>query len=269
MRAQYTEAIRSLADNYALIADVIDAEDSEAWKDGSFTGFRTDDIEFILEGGKEPATAGSLKTGCSVSDALVLQYYEEPDAVKAAFGKELTFDQWRQISEVKDVYVDALYATPLTASTTAHLLLQEIQSEMNTKDRIFTFLCGHDSNLAGVFSALDVAEFELPKAIETRTPIGSKMVFSKWLSADGKAFWSVDLVYQSTEQLRGMPLLDLENPPVIFHLALNGLEQNPDGLYTAEDLQGRFDEAINAYDQIVDGFTDYALELEEEYAVTE
>ena len=75
---------------------------------------------------------------------------------------------------------------------------------------------------------------------------------------------------EGAQDSSGMPLLDLENPPVIFHLALNGLEQNSDGLYTAEALQGRFDEAINAYDQITEGFTDYVLEIEaEEIAVAE
>lgn len=255
IRAVFSDTIAGLGDNYELIADVIDMEESEAWKNGSAAAFRTDDTELIFKENAEPAMKGSLKTACSVSDALVLQYYEEPDEEKAAFGKKLTQQQWEDISKVKDVYVDVLFTAPLIAVNTAHPLLQEIQSEMTAEGRTFSFLCGHDSNLASVLAALDVTEYELPDAIEKKTPIGSKLVFSKWEAADGKDYWSADLVYQTTEQLRELPLLDLMNPPAVFHVSLNGLEQNQDGLYTEEDLLGRFDEAINAYDTIVESFT--------------
>ena len=39
-----------------------------------------------------------------------------------------------------------------------------------------------------------------------------------WLDAGGEAFYRVNLVYQSTDQLRGITPLTLENPPVIFPL---------------------------------------------------
>ena len=61
----------------------------DTWKDGSAAAFRTDDTELVLELNKEPGMKGSLKTACSVSDALVLQYYEADDE-HAAFGKTLT-----------------------------------------------------------------------------------------------------------------------------------------------------------------------------------
>lgn len=255
IRALFSETISGLAGNYELLADVIDMEDSEAWKNGSAAAFRTDDTEFTLKENAEPAMTGSLKTACSVSDALVLQYYEEPDEAKAGFGKKLTQQQWEDISKVKDVYVDVLYTAPLVAVNVAHPLLQEIQAEMTAEGRVFSFLCGHDSNLASVLAALDVSEYELPDAIEKKTPIGSKLVFSKWKAADGKDYWSADLVYQTTEQLRGLPLLDLQNPPAVFHISLNGLEQNPDGLYTEEDLLDRFEQAILAFDELVENFS--------------
>ena len=44
----YGDAIKGLSDNYALIADVIDMEQSEAYKDGTQTAFTTDDAKFSL-----------------------------------------------------------------------------------------------------------------------------------------------------------------------------------------------------------------------------
>ena len=49
---------------------------------------------------------GSLKTACSVSDALVLQYYEEADPIKAAFGYALSAEDWESIAEIKDVITE-------------------------------------------------------------------------------------------------------------------------------------------------------------------
>ena len=254
IRAMFTEKINELADNYALLTDVIDLIDSKAFQEGNAGFFKVDDTGIILEEGAEPAITGSLKTACSVSDALVLQYYEEPYAKKAAFGHDLTIKEWKEISEIKDLYGDVLFTAPLVAKNVAHPLLQEIRSEMTTDGRVFTFLCGHDANLGSVLSALDVVEYDLPGAIEKKTPIGSKLVLSKWLDADGNAFWSLDLVYQTPEQLRSLSLLNLKNPPAMFHFAFNGLEQNPDGLYPEDELLERFDQAIAAYDELIEEF---------------
>lgn len=46
-------------------------------------------------------------------DALVLQYYEEPDEQKAAFNHDLTRGDWEKISAVKDYYGDILFTAPL------------------------------------------------------------------------------------------------------------------------------------------------------------
>lgn len=260
IRALFGEKISGLADNYALLTDVIDMVDSKAYRDGTAAHFRTDDTVIILEINAEPGLSGSLKTACSVADAMVLQYYEEPDAKEAAFGHDLTVRQWEEISEIKDVYVDVLFSAPLVAVNTAHPLLQEIRSEMTSDGRVFSFLCGHDSNLSSVLAALGADEYELPDAIEKKTPIGSKLVFSKWLAPDGNVFWSLDLVSQTPEQLRTLSLLDLNDPPAIFHITLNGMEQNQDGLYPEEDLLEQFDLAIEAYDQLAEEYADAATE---------
>ena len=69
---------------------MIDVKESDDYKNGVFTGFDVGDSEFSFEEGKEPSVKGSLKTACQISDALVLQYFEEPDPVKAASG-DVTF----------------------------------------------------------------------------------------------------------------------------------------------------------------------------------
>lgn len=260
MEEMYQEKTEELEQQYALLTDVIDLEESEAYKSGEFTGFVLDDVTFTLEKNKEPAVSGSLKTGCNVSDALVLQYYEESDPIAAAFGHNLSTEDWRDVSGPKDTYVDVLYTPELIAANIANPLLQEIESELSAEGREFTFLCGHDSNLASVMAALDVEEYAAPLSIETKTPIGNKMVFSRFKNAAGEQFWSVDLVYQTFNQLRAVPLLDLSEQPFVYHLAFEGMEQNADGLYTDEALKTRFKEAIQEYDELIAKYGEEPLE---------
>lgn len=246
----YDDEIKDLADNYELISDVIDMEESSGVKDGSIKPFRTDDTVVKLEKNKEPSMEGSLKTACSVSDALTLQYYEEKDPVKAAFGNSLSQEQWTEMADIKDVYNDVLFTAPLISCNVANPLLREIYSEMNNKERQLTFLCGHDSNIGSVLAALDVAEYDLPGSIEQKTPIGVKLVFSKWKSESGEIFWDVDLVYQTSQQLRDVEILTEDDNPASVDVDLNGLTQNNDSLYADKDLKGRLEEAIKQYDSL-------------------
>lgn len=250
----FTETVNGLSDNYSLLTDVIDMKDSQAWKEGTVSELRTDDTELKLELNAEPGMSGSLKTACSVSDALVLQYYEEPDEQKAAFGHKLTKEQWEALAEIKDVYGDVLFTAPLVAPNVAHPLLQEIQKELKTDGRKFSFLCGHDSNVGSVLAALGAEEYSLPYSIEKKTPIGCKVVFSRWRDKDGKAFCSVDLVYQTSDQLRELSLLDLKHSPVIFPIKFSGLKSVSDGLYAEEDFMARLQEAIAEFDSITEKY---------------
>lgn len=241
---------KSLKESYDLIAKVLDMKQSEYYKKGEIKDFVNNDTQITLELNQELGMKGSLKNANSASDAFILQYYEEPDGMKAAFGHKLTTEDWTKIAKVKDVYGDVLFTAPIVAVNVAHPLLQYMYDELNDKDRKFTFLCGHDSNIASVDAALGVEEYSLPNSIEKKTPIGSKLVLEKWVDADGKAYIAVNLVYQSTDQLKQMSLLDLQHAPQVFSLKLKGLNQNTDGLYTFEDVNARFLQAIRAYDDI-------------------
>lgn len=99
-------------------------------------------------------------------------------------------------------------------------------------------------------TAFGVEEYEVPNAIEKKTPIGSKLVIEKFVGPDGEEYADINLVYQSIDQLRGMELLDLDNPPMIYPLSLKGLEKNADGLYKLSDALDRFEAALQAYEAI-------------------
>ena len=143
-----------------------------------------------------------------------------------------------------------LYSAPLIALNTAHPLLQEILSELQQPERKFTYLCGHDTNLASVLAALGVEDYTLTGSLESDIPIGSKMVMEKWQGQDGKDYVAINLCYQSVEQLRQMPLLSLENPPMVCPLHFEGLTANADGLYLLSDFEQLLAERIAQYDNL-------------------
>ena len=243
-----------LKECYEITAKVLDLKDSPACKQDNLCAFDNYNTQIILEKGDEPRMKGSLKDANTCSDALILQYYEEPDAKKAAFGHNITLTDWTKIAKIKDVYGDVLFAAPTVAVNVAHPLLVYMYDELSDKDRKLSFLCGHDSNIASVTAALEVEPYDLPNSIEKKTPIGCKLVFEKFEGKDGQMYCDINLTYQSTEQLRNIAMLGLNNPPQIFPISLKGLEKNADGLYLINDVKARFMKAIRAYDKIEDEF---------------
>lgn len=243
-----------LKECYEITAKVLDLKDSPACKQDNLCAFDNYNTQIILEKGDEPRMKGSLKDANTCSDALILQYYEEPDAKKAAFGHNITLTDWTKIARIKDVYGDVLFAAPTVAVNVAHPLLVYMYDELSDKDRKLSFLCGHDSNIASVTAALEVEPYDLPNSIEKKTPIGCKLVFEKFEGKDGQMYCDINLTYQSTEQLRNIAMLSLNNPPQIFPISLKGLQKNADGLYLLNDVKARFMKAIRAYDKIEDEF---------------
>ena len=244
----------AIAPDYAVITEILDVDESPMakTKNPKLDALKNYDTELLWELYQEPRlkSGSALKELNSASDALILQYYEQPDTVKAAFGHKLTRKDWEKIAHVKDTYQDVLFTAPIVASNVAHPLIQYIYDELRSPARKFTFLVGHDSNLSSVATALGVENYELPNAIEKKTPIGSKIVIEKFVGPDGKEYADINIVYQSVDQLRNMELLDLDNPPMIYPLTLSGLQKNADGLYSMEDVNQRFEQALRDYENI-------------------
>ena len=233
-----------------LIMDTVDMEDSEAYKEGKYGDLLADESGYTMEADKEPDVTGAIKTASQVADALVLQYYEEPDALKAAFGHELTDEDWKTIGGFLTKYLEMRHSAPLIASNITNPLLKELESELKNEERKFTFFCAHDCTVMGTLSALGVEPYSLPESIETRTPIGVKLLFERWRDQDGEAWYRVNLVYRSTEQIRNADVLTLNNPPMRYDLQFEGIETNQDGLISEEDLFALFDRSIAAFDNL-------------------
>ena len=250
---QMSAKLKDLTKEYDLLMDVLDFKDSDAYKNGDIKDFNEDSTEIVMPLDNEPNVKGALRNATSLADALVLQYYEQSDEKTAAFGHELSIKDWEALASIKDVFTDVLYTTDLVSKNIAHPLLKEIDSELNNEDRIFSFLCGHDSNIASVLGALNVKDYSLPDAIEKRTPIGSKVLFEKWKKGN-EGFIRVRLVYDSIDQLRNISIHDLNNPPKFYTFEFEGLTPNEDGMYKIDDFLDHLEKAISSYDRMLETY---------------
>ena len=240
--------MQSVQPTLTMMEDILDMAHSPAAENDT-THFRYDDTQFVLEKGDEPKMKGGYKLANSVADALVLQCYESESMI--AFGHQLTEKQWRDICAVKEVYDALLFTTHSAAVNLAYPLVSRIREELHHIGRKFTFLCGHDSNLASIGAALRLRYPETEQALELHTPIGSKLVFEKW--SDGtEEYVAINLVYQRVGQLQNRTLLSTDEPPMVKPVTIEGLTPNSDGLYRLSELDARMAEAMAEYDAIVD-----------------
>ena len=243
--------MQSVQPTLTLMEEVIDMTHSPAAANDT-VHFRFDDTQYKIEKGDEPKMTGGFKLAYSVSDALVLQCYESEDM--AAFGHELTEEQWRAVCRVKEVHDGLLYATHSAAVNLAYPLVSRIREELAHASRKFTFLCGHDVNLTSIGAALRLNLPETEQALEVRTPIGSKLVFEKW-SDGSEDYVAINLVYPKYSQMHARTLLSLEEPPMVQTVTVEGLTANSDGLYRLADLDARMASAMAEYDAIEDAPT--------------
>ena len=231
-----------------LMEEVLGMAQSPAAKNDT-THFWYDDVQLKIEKDSEPKMTGGYTLANSVADALVLQCYESESMT--AFGHELTTQQWRAICGVKAVYDGLLFTSHAAAVNLAYPLVSRIREELGRSDRKFMFLCGHDSNLASIGSALRLNYPETENALELHTPIGSKLVFEKW--NDGtEDYVAVNMVYQAIGQLQGRTLLSPSAPPMVRPVTIEGLTANSDGLYRLADVDARMAETMAEYDAIED-----------------
>ena len=198
----------------------------------------------------EPTMRGGLKDANMASDAFILQYYEMDNPRDAAFGHRLCFNDWKKLAYIKDYYGEILFTAPIISVNISHCMLKRIQAEMLPEGHKFAFLCSHDSMIAAVLAALRVVPYKLPNTIETQTPIGCKLVLEQWVETccpNPKRYVRARLVYQSSDQIREMKQMDLDNPPMSFDLCFTGLEKMPNRMYNYDDFMQHLQNSIKAY----------------------
>lgn len=247
--SSYEEISRKLEPNFKKLEDLVGFKDSNVAKEKNIESLPLDDIDINLEFGVGQKMKGTLRTGNIIVDALKMQFYQEEDDSKSVFNKKINKQDLMDIFWIDEVYQRTLFDTYTLGVDRSNLLLKEIQNDMKQKDRKISFLCGHDNTLMALLASLDVAKYELENTIDKRIPIGSKLVINKYKDSKGEEYCSLNLVYETVNQIRHHEILDMDNPPCSFDLELNGLNKNSQGLYKLSDVESRISDSIEAYNK--------------------
>ena len=194
---------------------------------------RDDVVEWKAEG-------SAIKIGLA-ADALLMDYYD---------GKVSYSDaEMRDVAKISSFTINANFDHPLCAKIFASPMIAVISDELNTPGRKFSFICGHDSNLSNLLTAISVEEYTLPGTFEWRVPIASKLVIQKLRGSDGNEYARLSFVYPSAAQIVNREMLNLDNPPMIVPMKLRGLQTiDADATYKLSDVLQRLSDA-----QIIDG----------------
>ena len=239
------EILKNKLNDYAkTTAKILDFKNSPYAKKNHLTNFSAEDFKI----GDNPYVEGNLRLAMTASDALMMQYYE----TKNLFGKKLSATDLKNIADAEYFGVNLIFEWRTWATAHINPMLNLIRAELSDDNRKFTFLCGHDTTLAMVLSALGVENYVLPESIERMTPLGAKLVIEKRIGNDGKIYAAINLVYQSTKQIENAEVLDLNNPPKIFPLKFKNLQANSDGLYLYADFDKILNQAIAEYNLLIE-----------------
>ena len=231
---------RILAPSYALLSRVIDYPSSARGRRPDAAPFASTGVSYfdIVRPPHSIGLHGPIGEAYPVADSILLQQYEDPSAA-ASFGHPLTWEEWRLIGKVKETYISMRYGTKAMSAKLGKEFLPMLAKRLERGEPRLTFVGGHDTTLAQVGTQLDVEPYELPGAVEYRTPIGSKIVLGRWCCDDGIDRVSVDFVYQTTAQIRACQLADRAHPPSVVRLRLKGLTPDAEGRYPLADVLPR------------------------------
>ena len=231
---------RALAPAYALLGRIIDYPSSPRGRLPGAAPFASVGVSYFdIANHQNPiGLHGPIGEAYPVADSLILQLYEAP-ADAAAFGHSLSWNEWRLVGDVKEAYISMRYRTKAMSAALGEAILPQIGKRLERGEPRLAFLGAHDTTLAWLGAQLDAEPYELPEAVECRTPIGSKIVLGRWRCDDGIDRVSVDFVYQTTAQIRAGQSADRAHPPRVVRLRLKGLSPDAEGRYPLEAVLPR------------------------------
>ena len=230
--AELTEKFKPSTD---LIERTVDFKNSSYAKRNNLQHFPKNDFAVEVSEKNSVTFKGGLHTATGISDALLMQFYENPSRINEK--------QLEKIMQLHDIETDAIFADSTSAGIAAEPLLKFIYDEL-LSDRRFSFICGHDTNIRAILTALDVEDYFLPDTLEPKTPIGVKFVVEKRISPDGQAYADIYLVYANLKQIKNMEVLSLEYPPYVVKLDFKNLNRTENGLYLYSDFIKRLDDTV-------------------------
>ncbi|TSJ90537.1 histidine-type phosphatase [Gilliamella apicola] len=229
---------KKLAPAYKMVSDILDYPHSQLYSELK-CDFADIPYELHFVKNEEPELRGPLAIGICVIDAFLLQYYSAFPKEQIAWGKITSQEQWQQLMQIRNHYIDLVFHSRTIARHNSKLLINKIDDLLHNKTHKVNLLVGHDSTIAALLGALDFAEYQLPNQCEN-TPIGGMVVLQRYRNkASEEYLFKAEYFYQSFEQLYTAQPLDINHPPQHYQLQLKNAVANSDGFYSWHDFEKR------------------------------
>jgi 4-phytase/acid phosphatase len=190
----------------------------------------------IDDSGRHMRLDGPLGIASTVSEVFLLEYAQGLPADQVAWGRITTTADWQRLLQAHNAQFDLMAKTPYLAQRKGTPLLADVKAALEQApsgthapagNRVYV-LGAHDTNLANLAGMLRL-DWTLPDQPDN-TPPGGALVFSRWRDpVSATDYVTVELVYQSLEQLRDQTALSLAAPPRRMSLSLPGCEDPAHG----------------------------------------
>ncbi|QIQ21033.1 histidine-type phosphatase [Zophobihabitans entericus] len=256
-QAGISESIERLNDElhsaYQIIEKILNYSASDYRQKHGYEQFIHIPTSLSVISKEQPDIYGPINIATAVADAFILQYYEGVPESQIAWGNIQSQEEWKQLADIKNRYMDILFQSPFTATHLAMPLMHAIDGLFNSGNvpSKFTFLVGHDSNIASLLTALKFSSYQLPGQLES-TPIGGKVVLQRWRdSKTQQVYFKAEYIYQTMQQIRQAEVLDLQNPPHSVNLLLSGVSESIPGFYHWQDFTHRLKQTLQPLDEKV------------------
>ncbi|XP_030037963.1 glucose-1-phosphatase-like [Manduca sexta] len=221
---------------YIMMNEIVDLKNSHICIHEDYCDLSKDKNDIIFKVGHPPNVTGPLYIGNSIVDVFIMSFYDDKPYEEVGWGLVRTREQWTLLTKVSKENQNVRYNLTTAGKDLTKPLLEYISDVFldENKERKFTLLVAHDSNINCLTNVLGFKPFHLPNQFEP-FPIGGKLVFQKW--TDGfNYFMKVDYVYQSWIKLRYGAEVSLEQPPQIYTMQMKACTVDKDGFCLWSDF---------------------------------
>ncbi|MBC3379042.1 bifunctional glucose-1-phosphatase/inositol phosphatase [Serratia fonticola] len=231
--------------SYETLEKVIDYHNSKDCKVNKLCDLSKQENSVELVYGKEPAMPGGLYKSFLMIDAFMLQDYEGYPKQQVAWGNIKSEEDWKSLAKLRNTYIEATYLQPMVVQNIIRPMLKNISGILKENKVKVSVLVGHDTTAGPILAAMGFNEYQLPGQYE-KNPISGKIVFQRWLDKKkNQDLLKVEYVYQSTQQMRDLELLTLDNPPQRVTLTLKGCEADKNGFCLWRQFEDMMGNLIN------------------------
>lgn len=100
-----------------------------------------------------------------------MQLYEGEKPKNIVNGNIDTEEKWKRLNEIKDTYIQTLFGNKIIGPYISKELIKFMYKDIFNSEHKITVIVGHDSNIAALFSALNIKKYTLEKQYEM-FPVG-------------------------------------------------------------------------------------------------